>query len=104
MGRKKKSPSFKQFQKSGNLESETDWSSADAGNIRDLIVSITEAGGAIRFGCTRDRGAYSLGVHIGGEHDTKYVAVTEDIDAKLLELKDDVNAFTASLESGSGDL
>ncbi len=104
MGRKKKSQSFKEFRKKGNFELEADWSAADASIIRDLIVSVTEAGGALRFGYTRDRGAYSLGVHLGGEHDTQYVAVNEDINAKLLELQSDVDTFSSALASGGEHL
>lgn len=104
MGKGKKPPSFKQFQKDGNFKSETDWSTADAGHIRNLIVSFTEAGGALRFGCTRDKGAYAIGVHIGGEHNTIYVAYTEDINVRLLELQNDIDTYSASLEGGSGDL
>ncbi len=98
MGRKKKSPSFTEFTKEGTFEHEADWSSVDASAIRNLIVSINAIGGAIRFGRTRDGGAYSMGLHINGEHTNRYVAITEDINVKLLAITAEIDAFAASLE------
>ena len=42
-------------------------------------------GGAIRFGYTRDGGAYAVGLYYGGETCTEYIRPGEDVEQALIE-------------------
>jgi len=60
-----------------------DWGGADPELLRRFIVAATGDDGAIRFGYSRDGGAYSVGVYAGGQSETLYIPCTEDIDEWL---------------------
>lgn len=60
-----------------------DWASVDAGLLQQAITSVTEGGGAIRFGKTRDGGAYAIGILGDGEPYTEYLRPSDDIAAYL---------------------
>lgn len=62
------------------------WRGAPAENLWEVIVNITEQGGAIRFGLTRDGGAYAVGIYDNGEHETEYLKPGEDLRGYLEEL------------------
>lgn len=62
---------------------EADWSSQDAGTIAELIHNITATGGAVRFGTSRDGGAYSLGIFGDGKPFTEFCPANTDVDAWL---------------------
>lgn len=75
-----------------------EWSNADPDKLVRAITATALAGGALRFGYTRDGGAYSLGVYGDGDPYTIYVKPTEDIDAVL----DSTTAyFREMVETGS---
>ena len=57
-----------------------DWGSADAAKLLKLVEVVTHDGGAIRFGYTRDMGAYAIGFYEDGECQTEYVKPSEDLD------------------------
>lgn len=63
-----------------------DWSKADAESIRELIAFAGMAGGAIRFGYSRDGGAYSLGIYGDGPPYTEFVPPSEEINDILDDL------------------
>lgn len=67
-----------------NGSSVCDWMSADTGTITKLIDTITSRGGAIRFGYTRDGGAYALGLYYGDEYTTEYCRPSEDLERFLV--------------------
>lgn len=60
-----------------------DWASVDAQAIANCVVFGAANGWAIRFGYTRDGGAYTLGVLGDGEPYTEYIRPTEDIHLAL---------------------
>lgn len=60
-----------------------DWGSQPADTLLKLITTVTSRGGAVRFGYTRDGGAYSLGVYYGTGHRTFYCRAGEDVSAFL---------------------
>jgi len=65
-----------------------DWSRADAEQLRSTIAAAAQAGGALRLGCTRDGGAYSIGIYGDGpEPYTEYVRPNEDLDDFLRDLE-----------------
>lgn len=65
--------------------STADWAEANPEKVRELILAATSRGGAVRFGYTRDGGAYALGLYYGGQAETKYCRPVEDLDAFLDE-------------------
>lgn len=73
--RKKFTQTPKKGMLSGELDtagSAWDWGGIDSGDIRDIICLVTERGGAIRFGYSRDGKAGSIGVYYGEQRDTIY--------------------------------
>lgn len=66
----------------GNSD-KADWSTADAGKLTAAIAGVTRHGFAIRFGYTRDGGAFAVGVIGDGEPFTEFIRPTEDIDLYL---------------------
>lgn len=58
----------------------TDWAGADHELLVRLVVTAADRGGAVRFGYTRDGGAYALGLYFGTETATKYCRPQEDLD------------------------
>jgi len=60
-----------------------DWATANAGKVLDAIGAVAITGCAIRFGYTRDLGAFAVGIVGDGEPYTEYVRPTEDIDLYL---------------------
>lgn len=67
-----------------------DWASVDAGLLQDAIVSATGMGGAIRFGYTRDGGAYAVGILGDGEPYTLYCGSADDVVATLREIAENL--------------
>jgi hypothetical protein len=65
-----------------------DWHNATPEQIHRLICAVTVAGGAVRFGYTRDGGAYSIGLYLGEDSKTYYCNEAEGIDEQLQELTD----------------
>jgi len=66
----------------GNGE-QADWGSVDAAKLLDAIDAVSRTGAAIRFGYTRDGGAFAIGIVGDGEPYTEYVRPSEDIDLYL---------------------
>lgn len=60
-----------------------DWTSADGKLVIELISSVTALGGAVRFGYTRDGGAYSLGIYLDDDSETFYFPPSVDVDENL---------------------
>lgn len=59
---------------------------ANAPLLLAAIHYMAEAGGAIRFGKTRDGGAIAIGLYDGDEKRTEYLAPDDDIDQLMIEL------------------
>ena len=70
----------------GNTQEVADWTSVDANVIQRVVSAFSAAGGAVRFGYSRDGGAYSLGVYLEDDHETLYFKPYEDVSVKLTEL------------------
>lgn len=60
-----------------------DWGSVNAERLAAAIQAVTATGAAIRFGYTRDMGAYAIGFYENGVSDTEYVPPSEDMDLWL---------------------
>ena len=68
-----------------------DYSTATPGWIVAAIVAVTNAGGAIQFGYSRDGGVYTVVILLNGEIEKNYVKQSEGIDVFCEELH---SAFT----------
>jgi hypothetical protein len=62
------------------------WDTVDAGSIRMVISALTKAGGAIRFGVSRDGGALSVGVYLGDTYFTDWLRPDDDVEQYLEDL------------------
>lgn len=67
-----------------------DWATQDGQKLIELVARIAAAGGAIRFGYTRDGGAFAIGIYGDGEPYTEYLRPSEDIEALLRDVADAV--------------
>jgi len=63
-----------------------DWGGANAGLMLQLVCFVGDAGGAVRYGYTRDGGAYSIGIYLGEDSKTYYGNEADGIDELLTEL------------------
>lgn len=75
-----------------------DWSKQDGAFILECIESIVSAGGAVRFGKTRDGGCFSVGVYGDGTSPyTDYLRPDEDVREYFTDL---VTAFNVRSVGG----
>lgn len=65
-----------------------DWGQASAELVVRAIERAAITGGAIRFGYSRDGGAYSVGIYGDGEPYTEFCKPSEDLDAFLQSIVD----------------
>jgi hypothetical protein len=63
-----------------------DWESADSDLLKRAVAIVSSRGGALRFGYTRDGGAYAIGILGDGDPYTEYLRPTDDIDEYLRAL------------------
>jgi len=66
-----------------------DWRGATPEKVVSAIAAVTSHGCAIRFGYTRDGGAYAVGIIGDGEPFTEFIRPTEDVDLYLDSLASD---------------
>jgi len=64
-----------------------DWATVDSELIRDAIAAAAGVSGALRFGYSRDGGAYAIGVYGDGEPYTEYFRPSDDISGVLREIE-----------------
>lgn len=65
-----------------------DWEQADGDTLKRCIATVASTGGALRFGYSRDGGAYAIGIYGDGEPYTEFVRPSDDIDVILTDIKD----------------
>ncbi len=63
-----------------------DWEGADSKLIHQLVCAVATQNGAVRFGYTRDGGAYSIGLYLGDDSKTYYCNEKDGINEQLAEL------------------
>jgi len=63
-----------------------DWAGATPEIVLRLVCAVSAVGGAVRFGYTRDGGAYSIGIYLGENSKTYYCNEAGGIDDELKEL------------------
>lgn len=64
----------------GKPSTPADWTNANGSSILEFIQTVSKAGGAVRFGFTRDGGTYAVGVYFEGDRATFYCRPQDDID------------------------
>ena len=82
-----------------------DWATATGATVIRAITSAANTGGAIRFGYSRDGGAYAVGIYGDGEPYTEFVKPSEDIDdflEKVIVLFNDIADDKASPSANTG--
>lgn len=62
---------------------EATYTAVDRDMLYAVVVAVTNAGGAIRFGLTSDGGAFALGVFSNGSQEKVYVGANDDINTTL---------------------
>lgn len=66
------------------------WGDANPAAVVNAIAWTAANGGALRFGYTRDGGAYAIGIYMSDQANTEYVRPNEDIDRYLSDLAEDM--------------
>jgi hypothetical protein len=84
--------------------STADWAGADAIALRDAICAAAIVGGALRFGYSRDGGAYAIGIYGDGEPYTEFVKPIEDIDITLVYIKELFEAYADEKAQAAADI
>lgn len=78
------------------------WSEVSAANVLELIQAASNAGGAIRFGVSRDGGAYALGIYGDGpEVYSLYSGSLEGIELHIANLYEVFEEIAKELGSKS---
>lgn len=91
--REVKKPQRRYVPKSKRPVEIADWMNVDATLIQAVIATVALQGGAVRFGYTRDGGAYAVGIYGDGEPYTLYGGTGDDIEQILREVGE---AFTTN--------
>jgi len=60
-----------------------DWGACSPGTMQEVVVLITELGGAVTFGMSRDRGAHSITLMLDGDRQTLWYNGAADLDVEL---------------------
>lgn len=68
-----------------------DWSRINSDLIHGVIVRATRDDGAVRFGYSRDGGAYAVALYLGGAPDTAYFHSDEEITDYLTRVWEALN-------------
>lgn len=63
-----------------------DWSTCSGDLLRDVVVLITDMGGAAIVGMSRDKGAHSLTLLLDNERKSLWFAGDADLDQQLREV------------------
>lgn len=82
----KKDPKARKRRKNVHV---ADWGGAEHALIVKLIEAVTQDNGAIRFGYSRDGGAYSLGIYGDGKPFSEFLPGNQDVDDWIREIIDD---------------
>lgn len=79
----------------------------DPADLQYAITAVAQKGGALRFGYTRDGGAYAIGIYGDGDPYTEYVSPQEDMHEHLGGIAADFGNVTGDGsyvgEGGSGE-
>ena len=86
---RKNKPKARRYGGGGGPSVTADWRIIENVAIVELIQAASETGGAVRFGVTRDGGAYALGVYGDGPDPyTLYAGTPEEMGEHITHLTD----------------
>lgn len=81
-----------------------DWESVNGDILKKAIAKAASVGGALRFGYSRDGGAFAVGVYGDGQPYTEFCKPDEDMDGFLqdvIELFESIGDDRATAQNGS---
>lgn len=81
-----------------------DWAGCDGIILKRAICAAAAVGGALRFGYSRDGGAYAIGVYGDGEPYTDFVKPAENIEdylRTLVDIFEDADTRTPAGQQGT---
>ena len=78
----------------GKRSLDFDWGGCAPEKLQDVVVGITDLGGAVIFGVSRDGGALSLTIMLDDERQARYFNADSDLDEGL----DTISALLESVE------
>jgi hypothetical protein len=81
-----KRPNRRRFERNQAQKKGADYQTVNPDCILAAIVAVARAGGALRFGYTRDGGAYAIGVYGDDSPYTDYIKPNEGIDEYLMDI------------------
>lgn len=81
------------FQNRG-MRGNADWGGCNAELIQQVILGITELGGAVTFGLSRDQGAHSLTLLLDQSRETLWFNGDSDLSAELDKVIVTIKAIT----------
>jgi len=88
----KRDSNFNPVGKSRGLKSRSngvaDWETVNGDILKRCIATCARTGGALRFGYSRDGGAYAIGIYGDGEPYTEFIRPSEDVDITLKDIED----------------
>ena len=67
----------------GREGSDADWGGCAPEKLQGVVTGITELGGAVTIGLSRDKGAYSLTLLLDGDRETLWFYRDADLDDEL---------------------
>lgn len=70
-----------------------DWGACESARIADVVVLITNMGGAVTFGMSRNQGAYSLSIMLDGHRETLWFNGSVDLDEELANVRQKLDAM-----------
>lgn len=77
-----------------------DWEGANSDLIKRCVCAVGIAGGAIRFGYTRDGSAYSVGIYVGDDRETYYARPYDNIDSLLTQIAEGLEELPRAPKKG----
>lgn len=66
-----------------------DWAGVDGTLLAKAVAGVARLGGALRFGYTRDGGAYAIGFYEGDDKWTEYIPPGDDVEEYLKGIIED---------------
>lgn len=75
-------------------EGQADWGSCSPEKLQAVIVAITELGGAVTIGLTRDLGAHSMTLLLDGGRETLWFNMDADLDDEMLKVLGILDSMT----------
>lgn len=100
--RERRGPMYDRLTFAAGGSGEADWMEVDPECVMRAIDAASAQGGALRFGYTRDGGAYAIGIYGDGDPYTVYCKPAEDIRALLGSITSGFEDMGRAPRNGNG--